>query len=466
MTDRTSPDQPGTPDHSSAPSRQGPGDPVTASPAPGPGTGEPLDDGATQAPPSGPEDPRSEAPDDGSSAPDEGGGPDAPSTDDTDLPAGQPRPGPPAEPYDPSLHDDDATDGPLISRRHLLVGGVAVGALLLGGGGGYLLGASRSAAVSPAAAVAGGASPSVGPTLLTTKVLRIVEGGGICEAPLYAAHHLGIFKDYGLNVEVVRSAAGEDTKDGISSGTYAGGPGIFFSWLKPIEQGLDVKLTTGLHEGCLRLVVLNDSPYDDVSLLRGKKIGVSSIGNSAMSFFSLDLLDAGINPDPAAGEVEWVVYDNDILPQALQDGEIQAVAASDPVALLPTLGGYAHELANNQQGLNAQTYCCATAINGALVRDEPEVAKALTEAWAEGARYVGANIDEIAQLEVDKKLVAADVETVRSVLTTYGFSPSAVGLRKEIEPGIAKFAKTGYLDQGTDPKKLADLVYADLGLTW
>ncbi|GAA3207173.1 ABC transporter substrate-binding protein [Oerskovia jenensis] len=462
MTDRTSPDQPGTPDDAPTPSA-----PAPRTPAPDPATGERQDDRTAQAPPSGVDDLRHETPGDRRATPAAVGGPVAPGADDTDLPAGQPHPGPPAEPYDPSLlHDDDATDGPLISRRHLLVGGVAVGALLLGGAGGYLLGASRSAAVSPAGAVAGGASPSLGPTLLTTKVLRIVEGGGICEAPLYAAHHLGIFKDYGLNVEVVRSAAGEDTKDGISSGTYAGGPGIFFSWLKPIEQGLDVKLTTGLHEGCLRLVVLNDSPYDDVALLRGKKIGVSSIGNSAMSFFSLDLLDAGINPDPAAGEVEWVVYDNDILPQALQDGEIQAIAASDPVALLPTLGGYAHELANNQQGLNAQTYCCATAINGALVRDEPEVAKALTEAWAEGARYVGANIDEIAQLEVDKQLVAADVETVRSVLTTYGFSPSAVGLRQEIEPGIAKFAKTGYLDQGTDPKKLADLVYADLGLTW
>ncbi|MFF2623171.1 ABC transporter substrate-binding protein [Oerskovia jenensis] len=462
MTDRTSPDQPGTPDDAPTPSA-----PAPRTPTPDPATGGPQGDRTTQAPPSGLDDLRHQTPGDRPAASDAVGGPVAPDTDDTDLPAGQPHPGPPAEPYDPSLlHDDDATDGPLISRRHLLVGGVAVGALLLGGAGGYLLGASRSAAVSPAGAAAGGASPSLGPTLLTTKVLRIVEGGGICEAPLYAAHHLGIFKDYGLNVEVVRSAAGEDTKDGISSGTYAGGPGIFFSWLKPIEQGLDVKLTTGLHEGCLRLVVLNDSPYDDVALLRGKKIGVSSIGNSAMSFFSLDLLDAGINPDPAAGEVEWVVYDNDILPQALQDGEIQAIAASDPVALLPTLGGYAHELANNQQGLNAQTYCCATAINGALVRDEPEVAKALTEAWAEGARYVGANIDEIAQLEVDKQLVAADVATVRSVLTTYGFSPSAVGLRQEIEPGIAKFAKTGYLDQGTDPKKLADLVYADLGLTW
>ncbi|MFF2269114.1 ABC transporter substrate-binding protein [Cellulosimicrobium cellulans] len=374
----------------------------------------------------------------------------------------QPDPQPVAASDDPTL-DDDARDAPLVSRRSLLVGGITAGALILGGAGGYLLGSSRSAGAVGAAA---GPSPSVGPTLLTKTPLKIIEGGGICEAPLYAAKYTGIFKDFGLDVELIRSAAGEDTKDGISSGKYAAGPGIFFSWLKPIEQGLDVKLTLGLHEGCLRLVILNDSPYEDVQKLRGQRIGVASIGDSAMSFFSLDLLDAGINPDPEAGEVEWVVYDRDLLPKALQDGEVAAIAASDPVALLPKLDGYARELANNQQGLNAQHYCCATAINGTLIRDEPEVARALSEAWAEGSRYVGANVDEIARLEVDEGLVAADYEDVRAILSTYGFNPSAKGLREEIEPGIAKFAKTGYLDAGTDPKQLADLVYADLGLTF
>lgn len=358
-----------------------------------------------------------------------------------------------------TVPDDDARDAPLLSRRALLLGGAVAGGVLLTGAG-FLLGRGTA----PRAVAA--AVPRVGPTLLTRTALRISHGGGICEAPLYAGVFTGIFKDHGLNVELVKSAAGENTKDGISAGKYVAGPGIFFSWLKPIEQGLDVKLTLGLHEGCLRLVVPTDSAYTDVAQLRGKKIGVGTIGDSAMSFFSLDLVDAGINPDPEAGEVEWVVFDTDVLPQALKDGQIDAIAASDPFGLLPTLDGSARQLASNQTGLNAQHYCCAAAINGRFIREEPEAARALAEAWAEGSRYVGANTEEVAHLEVDRKLVAAKFEDVHAILKTYGFNPSAKGLRTEIEPGIVKFAKTGYLDKDTDPKALADLVYADLGIAW
>ena len=300
--------------------------------------------------------------------------------------------------------------------------------------------------------------------------LALVYGGDVCEAPLYAAYEQGFFEQQGLNVVLRKTGTGEDTHAAVGSGKYVAAPGIFFSWLKPIEQGQDVKLAAGLHEGCLRLVINKDSDIAQVADLKGKKIGVSGLQGSALNFFSLDLLDAGIVPSPEAKQIEWVVIDNDLLPQALKDGKVDAIAASDPIALLPTLeseGAWAKELTNNRHGHNAQQYCCATALNGALIREDPDTARKLVTAWADGSRWVGSHIEETAQLEIDKNYVAgADAATVAAILKTYSFEPSASKLRAALVPGIEKFAGTGFLDAKTNAAELADKVYVDLGLDW
>lgn len=336
-------------------------------------------------------------------------------------------------------------ESPVLSRRALFTGaGVAAG-VVAGGGLAAWLTVRRT--------------PGAGNV---ARPLKIGYGGDVCEAPLYVAYQQKIFEKHGLDVEIVKTGGGE-IKDAVGAGKLDAAPGIFFSWLKPIEQGIDAKLAAGLHEGCLRIVVPADSPLTSVADLRDKPIGVGAIGNSAMSFFSLDLLDAGLHPSE---DVEWRVFAADQLPDALGRGEIVAIAASDPTALLPTLNGKARELTNNSHGANRQLYCCATAVNGRLLREDPEVARKLVTAWAEGSRWAGANIARTAAIEVDNRYVAADKDVVESILKTYGYNPSAARLKSEITPGIAKFAKTGYLDRKTDPQALADKVYVDLGLTW
>lgn len=105
-----------------------------------------------------------------------------------------------------------------------------------------------------------------------------------------------------------------------SSCQYDAASGIFYSWLKPIEQGQNVKFVAGLHGGCLRLVVLKHSRFTKVANLKGATIGVPSMHSSATMFFSMDLLDAGINPLPEAKQVTWKVMDNSVLGDALHRG--------------------------------------------------------------------------------------------------------------------------------------------------
>lgn len=345
-----------------------------------------------------------------------------------------------------------------ISRRGLL-GGLAAGAaggLVIGGLAGGLLGDhhGRSAAAASASASA------------AARELTLIYGADVCDAPAIVAIEKGFFADHGLTVSLHKTVGDEDIKAAVGSGTYDASSGIFYSWLKPVEQGQNVKFVAGLHSGCLRLLVRNDSDIKQISDLRGRTIGVPSLSSSATMFFSLDLVDAGINPSAEAGEVQWKVYDVSLVADALKNKEVDAIAASDPIAYRPISEGYGWELGSNMTGTNAQEFCCCTALNGDLVANEPDVARDLVEAWAEGSRYVPGHEEEVAHLEVDKGYVAGDIGLVTTLLKSYKWEPSVARLRNALTPGIEKFKQTGYLDPGVDTDALADKAFETLGLDW
>ena len=343
---------------------------------------------------------------------------------------------------DPSISEADASGRSKPSRRALLtVGGLAAAAVV--GTGAYLTIRRTNQGVVGA-----------------HEALPLVIGGDICAAPLYAAYHQGFFDDAGLKVTLARTQQTEDTKDGVGAGKYIGAPGIFFSWLEPIYNGLNAKLTAGLHAGCLRLVVNNSSPYQSLADLKGSTIGVPSLSSSAFAYFAIGLSEAGINVDPDGGDITWRTVDADSLGTALADGQVDAIMGSDPAPLLPVFNGTARELANN----DAEEFCCSVALNGDFVKKQPERAKALTQAWLKGSAYVPDHIEEIAKLEVDNDYVAADQDVVVRVLKTYGFKASASRFRAAIEPGIKKFKTTGFIKTDVSAQSLTNAVVADLGI--
>ena len=343
---------------------------------------------------------------------------------------------------DPSAVDAEAPRRGRPSRRTLLTVGGLVAAAAVGTGAYLTIHRTNQGVIG------------------AHETLPLVIGGDICAAPLYAAYHRGFFDDAGLKVTLARTQQTEDTKDGVGAGKYIGAPGIFFSWLEPIYNGLNAKLTAGLHAGCLRLVVGNDSPHQSLADLKGTTIGVPSLSSSAFAYFAIGLSEAGINVDPDGGDITWRTIDADSLGTALAEGQVDAIMGSDPAPLLPVFNGTARELANN----DAEKFCCSVALNGDFVKRRPKEAKALTEAWMKGSAYVPDHIDEIAKIEVDNDYVAADHDVVVRVLKTYGFNASASGFRAAIEPGIEKFKTTGFITSDVSAQSLTNAVVADLGI--
>src|SRR5207244_11897966 len=102
-------------------------------------------------------------------------------------------------------------------------------------------------------------------------------------------------------------------------------------FLKPIEQGLDVKFTGGIHRGCLRVQAGTKSDVNSITDLRGKRIGVPGMGTPPFIFANRVLGAHGID---ASKEITWRVFPAGELGLALDKGEVDGVADSEPIGRL------------------------------------------------------------------------------------------------------------------------------------
>ncbi len=340
-------------------------------------------------------------------------------------------------------------EGP--SRRGFLRGlGAGTGVALLGGGA-TLLSGCGSSSKSATNVTSGSGKPVLKP-------VKLGWWGATCEAPIYVAYNKGFFEREGLKVELVNLGQ-SSAKDAISSGKVDGAPGITFEWLKPIEQGENIRITGGLHGGCLRLVAGKKTGITTLQGLKGKTVGTDQIGGSAHSFFSVVLSQAGIDPTK---DVSFVAFPGAQLETALNRGEIVAVAAADPFPFLIVSDGNGVELASNLTGAYKDHYCCAIGLNGELIDESPATAAAVTRAWLSASGWIANNIEETAKIEADKKYVPIDAAVAAKLLGTYFWTPSVTRLQANIVEYAKEFKTTGILDKGTDPAQLAQQAFRDV----
>jgi NitT/TauT family transport system substrate-binding protein len=281
------------------------------------------------------------------------------------------------------------------------------------------------------------------------KKVTFAYAGGTCEAPIYTAVEKGFFKEEGLDVELVQMDF-ETLKSGISSGKVDASVGNF-AWFKPIEQGLDVKITGGLHAGCIQLLALKDSGIASVKDLKGKKIGVDVIGGGPQITLAITLKQNGIETT----DVDWRAYPSQQLATAAEKGEIDAFITWDPASqqALDT-GKYNRLLSNGHDEPFKSGYCCYSVISGAVTKDDPEKAAAITRALLKSAEWVGQNTAETAKIETDKKYVAADAATNEKLLASYHWKPGVINAKKSAEFFINEQKKQGILDASTDVNEL------------
>ncbi|GJD62354.1 hypothetical protein MPEAHAMD_2507 [Methylobacterium frigidaeris] len=287
------------------------------------------------------------------------------------------------------------------------------------------------------------------------------NASAICTAAAPVAKESGVFARHGLAVEFVNfGGSTEQLLEAIATGKADAGIGMALRWLKPLEQGFDVKVTAGIHGGCMRLLGARSAGATSLDALKGKVIAVSDQASPAKNFFGLLLAKRGIDPER---DVEWRVYPLDLLALAVEKGEAQALADSDPRTFLWMKDTRLTEVANNLSAEYHDRTCCILALRGALVRDERPVAAALTRALLEAGTRVAHDPDYAAKVYAGYG-GKGSVEDLAAMLRshTHHHHPLGAELKQQIAAYVDELKTVKVIRARTDARQFAERVYADV----
>lgn len=240
--------------------------------------------------------------------------------------------------------------------------------------------------------------------------------------------------------------------DAVGAGQVDAFQGLASKLVQPLDNGLPAKVVLGLHTGCNRLLVPKDSDIHSVADLKGKKIGVPGLADAATIITKRALYREGIGVKDKNLEVEFAVFSHNDLPQALEKGAVDAIAVGDPVG----------PIAIEQYGLRtiidtAKTepfnneYCCVALVTNKLAAENPEAAAKFVRSVEKASAWVQKHPREAAQLELDKKYVAGNIDLNTSLIQSYNYNPSVQGGLDAIRSVAKELAAIGLIKSDTDP---------------
>jgi NitT/TauT family transport system substrate-binding protein len=289
--------------------------------------------------------------------------------------------------------------------------------------------------------------------------IRVGVVGITCEAPIYTAFEKGFFREEGLEPELIR-CEWKNYKDALALGQYDITHHLVMYFLKPIEQGLDVKFTGGIHRGCLRVQVPVDSPIQSVKDLRGKRIAAPGMGTPPFIFANRVLGANGIDPSK---EITWLVYPNGELGLALDKKDVDAIADSEPIGSMLVAQGKVRNIADQASDAPYKDeYCCAVIVSGAYAKNNPRKAAAATRALLKAAKFVETNPKAAAKISVEGKFLASTVDQNTFAISHLRYVPSVIGAQKAIVSAAEEMKIAGMLNPATDIAKLSAQAFLPL----
>lgn len=288
------------------------------------------------------------------------------------------------------------------------------------------------------------------------------NAGAVCLAPLPVAIDHGFFQKQNLDVELVNySGSTDQLLEAIATGKSDAGLGMALRWLKPLEQGFDVKIAAGTHGGCMRVLTRVNSGVEKLADLKGKAVAVGDLAGPDKNFFSIQLAKRGIDPNT---DVDWRAYPGNLLNLAVEKGEVQAFLSSDPLAYLWLKDRNYKEVASNLDGEYKDKTCCIVGLRGSLVRDEPQVARAITQALLDAAMFTSQNPDKAAASFQPYAPKAASLEDLQAMVRyhTHHHHPVGEVLKQELKAYADDLKLVSVFKPGTNTTKFAERIYVDV----
>ncbi len=203
------------------------------------------------------------------------------------------------------------------------------------------------------------------------------------QAPAWVAHEAGIFRKYGLDVQLIFVESGSRTVQTLISGdvvaAQVAGPSVMQSNL----QGSGVVLIAGiLNTMDYKLIVSRDITRPDQ--LKGKVVAVSRIGSSSDFATRYALEKYGLIPDKDVTILQ--IGSQPARFSALETGKIHGVMIAIPLTAKAAKMGY-NTLADLQMlGLEYQHTGLAVTQN--MIKTQPELVRNVLKAFVEAIYYM------------------------------------------------------------------------------
>ncbi len=279
--------------------------------------------------------------------------------------------------------------------------------------------------------------------------LKIGYGTVLCQAPLQIAIEKGYFDEEGLDYEVVKMDG--LVTEYVGSGQVDASYGLVSKFIQPISNGLNITMTSGIHTGCIKLLVKPDSGFGELSDLKGKTVGVNGLAEAPCVMLKRALSEVGVSVTPDNLEVDFVVYSSSDLAMALDSGAVDAICLVDPAATVAA-NSYGFEVLfdNATDPAYADEYCCATFVTTGFVEEHPEIAAKYTRAVMKASKWVDENPQEAAQFLIEKEYLSGNPEVFGNILASYEFTPSVQGGYDAVVRNVNEFVEIGLLDADTD----------------
>jgi NitT/TauT family transport system substrate-binding protein len=178
--------------------------------------------------------------------------------------------------------------------------------------------------------------------------LTVAVTAGIDTAPLMVAVDDGLFRQQGLTVTVKQFPSVEQTYEALENGTVDVAAGDYTEFFYGISQGAQLKLVMDGYDaaaGTMQVLTLPTSGISSPEALAGKTVGTPEAGGPgrlatggppfSQSFpYNIQTLAAEtVLESDGVGDVTWKEIPESGLLNALKNGRVSAIVATDPLII-------------------------------------------------------------------------------------------------------------------------------------
>ena len=284
-----------------------------------------------------------------------------------------------------------------------------------------------------------------------------------CHSPLGFGVAKGLYAKHNLDIDLFfQGASGQTLIQALATSKADAGAGLIGDWLKPLEQGFDVKLFVGSHGGCQRLMASEKSGVKSVADLKGKTIATFGAGAPPQVAFQVTLAKAGIDPE---NDVTWKAVPFDLVGETVARGDADIAAHMDPWAWSIEKKFNFLKIADTQTGVYKDRTCCVLGANGPFLAANKDALRRLAEANIEVHDYTANHPDEVAKWYFDNlKPPGLSVQDLTEILgsLTYHDHPIGQALVDQIRLTAEDLKLVKVLEASTDPKAFAERITVNL----